>query len=391
MVSVDRATAKQGQSGEPTCDLLVIGGGVMGLWSALKAADAGLLVVLADAAELGRGASNGHLGALMAHKPDGWNAKKQFQFNALLTLEDEVRRLEGRTGRQSGYRRSGRLIPMAKPRHRETALRYEADARQNWKAGERQFEWRVTDKPPAAGWPDGGGFECGFVLDTFAAHAAPRALTGILISALKLLPNIDIRENTSVVELDATRRRVQLNDGSSVAFEHCIVAAGHQSFPLLETLSPLGPRPLGKPVKGQSALLKADMDPDLPIIFLDGLYVIAHEGGQVAIGSTSESEFDNPFSTDEQLERLIDRARVLVPALHNAPVLERWAGLRPKATGRDPMVGPHPEFPHIHALTGGFKISFGIAHLLADCVLSPILGRAGPILPESFCLETHLR
>ncbi len=371
--------------------MLVIGGGVMGLWAALKAADAGLSVVLVDAAELGRAASNGHLGALMAHKPDGWNAKKQFQFDALLRLEDEVRVLEDRTGHKAGYRRSGRLIPMAKLRHRETALRLEAEARRNWKAGERQYEWRVTDRPPIAGWPAADGFECGFVLDTFAAHAAPRALTGILISALNALPDIEICENTPVAELDGERRCARFIDGSSIAFENCIVAAGYQSFALLERLSPLGQRPLGKPVKGQSALLKADMDPGLPIIFLDGLYVIAHEGGRVAIGSTSESEFADPLSTDEQLEALIARARVLVPALRDAPVLERWAGLRPKATGRDPMVGPHPEFPHIHALTGGFKISFGIAHQLADCALSPILGRSGAILPETFRFETHLR
>ncbi len=61
------------------------------------------------------------------------------------------------------------------------------------------------------------------------------------------------------------------------------------------------------PVKGQSALMAAEIDPSLPLIFLDGLYVVPHEGGRVAIGSTSENRFDEPFTTDDQLEDLIAR------------------------------------------------------------------------------------
>ncbi|MGO8112906.1 D-amino-acid oxidase, partial [Rhizobium leguminosarum] len=74
-------------------------------------------------------------------------------------------------------------------------------------------------------------------------------------------------------------------------------AAGHQSFPLLQGLTPGLKQPLGHPVKVQAPLLNADIDPALPTIFLDGLYFVAHEGGHVAIGSTSENRFDHPTST----------------------------------------------------------------------------------------------
>jgi glycine oxidase len=134
-------------------------------------------------------------------------------------------------------------------------------------------------------------------------------------------------------------------------------------------------QPLGQPVKGQSALLKADVDPSLPTIFRDGLYVIAHEGGHVAIGSTSENRFEEPYSTDEQLEVLLKKARALVPMLADAPVIERWAGLRPKAIDRDPMIGPHPVHANLLALTGGFKVSFGLAHRLAEAVVTMSTGR----------------
>ncbi len=391
MANVDRAQGDQGQSVDRNCDLLVVGGGVMGLWAALKGADAGLSVVLADAGELGRGASNGHLGALMAHKPDGWNAKKQFQFDALIALESEVATLEARTRLKAGYRRTGRLMPMSKPRHREAALRHQAQALVNWQTADRQFEWRVEDTPPFDGWPDATGFDKGFVFDTFAGRAAPRSVTGALIAVLRSSPNVEIWEHASVTGFEPERGLAFVADGRRIAFGDCIVAAGFHAFKMLEALGPLRDQPLGKAVKGQSALLSADFDPGLPLIYLNGLYVIPHEGGRIAIGSTSENEFEDPASTDHQLDDLIARARALVPALRDAPVLERWAGLRPKAVARDPMAGLHPDFPHIHALTGGFKISFGIAHHLADCVLAPIIGREGPSLPDTFRFEHHLR
>ncbi len=77
----------------------------------------------------------------------------------------------------------------------------------------------------------------------------------------------------------------------------------------------------------------------MPVVFLNGLYIVPHEDGTVAIGSTSEEDFADAFSTDAKLDALMDAAREIVPALSTAEVIERWAGLRPKAIGRDPMVG----------------------------------------------------
>ncbi|PZR70212.1 MAG: D-amino-acid oxidase, partial [Stutzerimonas stutzeri] len=69
-------------AGQPAVDLIVVGGGVMGLWTALFAARQGLSVHLAERRTIGAGASGGVLGALMPHLPDRWNAKKAFQFAA---------------------------------------------------------------------------------------------------------------------------------------------------------------------------------------------------------------------------------------------------------------------------------------------------------------------
>lgn len=360
----------------------------MGLWAAVKADRLGIRTVLVEAGQPGRGASAGLVGALMAHMPDKWNGKKQFQFDALVTLEDEVKQLEAQTGLSCGYRRTGRLIPLPKPHLADIARRHAMDAQAHWQAGGRQFAWNLLERTPDAGWLEASIGAAGVVFDTLAAHAAPRQFGAALVAAVRQATNVRVIENNPVRHLDGGQ--AILADGSRITFGHAIVANGHQAFPLLESLGPDLAKPLGMPVKGQSALLAADVDPSLPVIFLNGLYVVAHEGGRVAIGSTSEETFDDAGSTDEKLETLIDRAREVSPALADAPVVERWAGLRPKAIERDPMIGPHPDHPRILALAGGFKVSFGIAHRLADAVLDSVQGRPMAV-PHSFFLENHLK
>lgn len=381
-------------SGQLRADLLIVGGGIMGLWAALHAQRQGIDTLLVDEGPLARGASGGLLGALMPHMPDRWSEKKQFQFDALISLEEEVRLLEEETGLSAGYRRSGRLIPLPKPHLRVIAERHCKDAEAHWHHGARSFSWTPLDASPAGnGWPSEEFMAAGIVCDTFAARVSPRSLTGLLTARLKEASHVRIIENSGVDLLHLETDTAGLSDGRTVSFGHCIIAAGHRSFPMLQSLGAPLPQPLGQPVKGQAALLKADIDPALPLLYLDGLYIVPHEGGYAAIGSTSEDRFDDPASTDDQLEGLIGRARALAPALRDAEVVERWAGLRPKAIDRDPMVGPHPDHPRIHALTGGFKVSFGIAHRLAEAAVAAVTGHSeGDTngLPSSFALHHHI-
>ncbi len=247
----------------------------------------------------------------------------------------------------------------------------------------------MLDRPLQKGWPDASFAAAGLVHDTFAARVSPRGLVSSLVALLRSAGNVQVVEGIEAETIDPAGNRIIFRGGERVTFGHCIVSAGYRSFPLLQGISPQLNRPMGQPVKGQAALLKADIDPGLPVIFLNGLYVVAHEGGHVAVGSTSEDVFDDPSSTDTQLDDLVSRARALVPALARAPVVERWAGLRPKAIDRDPMVGAHPDHARVIALTGGFKVSFGIAHKLADAALNVVNGREMR-LPMSFTLANHL-
>ncbi|TCN32441.1 NAD(P)/FAD-dependent oxidoreductase [Sinorhizobium americanum] len=370
-------------------EVLIVGGGIMGLWAALMAGRAGIETRLLERKAIGAGASGGLLGALMPHMPDRWNAKKQFQFDALVSLEGEIARLEAETGFSAGYRRSGRIMPLGREHLRNIARGHEQDAEQHWFAGNRRFHWHVSDAG-TDGWPAADAAPFGLVHDTLAARVAPRKLLATLRAALSAFPHVQIEEGADVSSIDPRRGRLSLLDGREVTFGHCVLAAGAASFPLIDRLAERPQATSGCAVKGQAALLRADVDPAAPIIFTDGLYIVPHETGHVAVGSTSENQFVEPFSTDAQLDALIERAAALAPLLRNAPVIERWAGLRPKAAGREPMVGRHPGCERLSVLTGGFKVSFGMAHILAGCVIDEFAGRRSVELPQSFRCETHI-
>lgn len=362
----------------------------MGLWAAVHAERLGITTLLVDTGKLGQGASGGLLGALMPHMPDKWSEKKQFQFDALVSLEGDIAALEAETGLSAGYRRSGRLIPLPKPHLHKIALGHARDAETHWRHGERQFHWHVSDTAPVDGWIDPAAGASGFVFDTLAARVAPRSLLKALATFLGGAKHVRLIEGLPVEGIDPDNGVASTRDGA-IRFGRCILSAGHSSFPILDGLTPGRQSPLGQPVKGQAALLKADVDAGLPVIFRDGLYIVPHEGGLVAVGSTSENRFDDPLSTDGQLDGLLAAARTMAPVLGRAEVVERWAGLRPKAIDRDPMVGTHPDHPRLIALTGGFKVSFGLAHRLAEAAIREAAAVACPFeLPETFALSNHI-
>lgn len=372
-----------------SCDLVVIGGGVVGLWVARLAAARGLSVVLCERDRPGSGASGGVLGALMPHMPERWNGKKQFQFDALVTLPRALEELEAETGISVGYRRVGRLMPLMEARHREMASERCENARQNWHSSEApDLAWSVIDVPLFADWPAADASPQGAVLETLSARLDPRRLCLALETAIRKSDRVRVLEGATVTAV--TEDQIFMADGTTVSAGAVIVAAGEGIFGLLSPLVEVPAPAIGMPVKGQAALLRGGIAEDRPLVFHDGVYVVPHAGGFVAVGSTSENVFAEPFETDHRLDDVLARASMLCPELRDCEVVERWAGLRPKAIGRDPMIGLVPQSRRVIAATGGFKITLGIAHRMAAAAVGLVTGAATVPIPDSFTVEAHL-
>jgi glycine oxidase len=357
-------------------DVAVIGAGITGLWAAIKAAEAGLTVLVIEAAEPGAGASGGLVGALMPHQPSGWTPKKALQLDGLLTLPGEIAPLEAATGLSAGYRRTGRIMPISTmqeaARHRE----WSAGAESHWPGA---FGWQAQVALPDASWLDPVAAAHGAALDTLAARLNPRGMVEVLAMALRQshASAVDWLTGKGVSSISADCA-IKLNDGTVISVGNVLIATGINAF---ELISPIVRRNTGTGVKGQAALL-TPIQPvsaaELPVIYAAGLYVIAHDNGLIAVGSTSENAYSDAQSTDVQLERLIAQAQGVCPALRGATVVERWAGVRPKHESRGPVVTPLPDAPHVIALLGAYKIGFGIAHLMGAEAVGHVTGSKGP-------------
>lgn len=356
-------------------DLVVVGAGIFGLSVARAARLRGMSVRVLEAEHVGWGASGGIVGALTPHAPSRWRPMMAFQFNALLALPQYIEALEDEAGAVTGYRKSGRLTPLRSEKMRASAERDAEVAPEHW--GEHAC-FEVLDNVPesARAWirPEAAPF--GLARDSISARIDPRAY----LTALSRSLSGEISTDSQVLTVDPKAVSASTK-GGIVSGSAIVLTAGWQVW---ELLPPAWSRLEGQPVKGQAALFRADAR-DLPVIYQDGLYIVPHDNGHVAVGSTSEKVFDAPYETDEKLDEVVARARAMCPALEDAPLVERWAGLRPKPPGREPVVGPVSEDGRIWIAAGGFKISFGIAHAVADAVVAGIAGEVPNLaIPESF-------
>ena len=370
-----------------TTDVLVIGGGVFGLAAARCCTDAGLSVILCEGSFIGAthqgAASSGVVGALTPHRPENWRAFKEFQLDALISLPEWMAGLQAETGTDPGYRQNGRVTPLTCADQRARADAQAADAETNWR-GAGRFE--VLDAVPEGldQWLEPAACSHGVVHDTLSAQVAPRRYLEALADCLD--PRIDLREGWFCVAIDPETAVARFPEGEIEA-GHVILAAGTRVFNLIELMTK---RRLGGGVKGQAALLACDPGvAAAPVIQSDGIYVIDHGNGQVAVGSTTEKRWDN-IDCDGLLEDVIGRARALSPILADAPVTHRWAGLRPRASATVPMIGPLPDTPRVIAAAGGYKIGLAIAHVVGGAVAAMVQGRPALItVPEECDPSAH--
>lgn len=369
-----------------TYDIVVVGGGIFGLSVAKAALGKGLKVALLEKNTIASGASAGLVGALMPHVPSKWNDKKQFQLDALIELSDIVEELEEATGLSVGYSRAGRLIPLYTEPKLEHALSRVEESKQRWRSDETGFTFNVVKETPFNDWLTPEAAPLGIIWDTLAARANPRLVSAALKTLLET--RIDIMEHTEYLGFDETTGTVSLGNGESLSADRVVLSAGYEGF---EPLSKIAGKPIGMGVKGQSLLLEYKADKPLPVIYDNGIYVVSHANGTVAIGSTSEQEWTSKEPVEVDIQTMLSKAVGFCPSLKDAPILTRWAGIRPKCKKRDPLVGLIPGKDKTWVATGGFKISYAISHRIATCLMQEMFPEQDQTihLPESFKPAFH--
>lgn len=342
-------------------DLTVYGAGIFGLSIAYEAARRGARVRVIETVAVGAGSSGGIVGALAPHVPENWNDKKAFQLDSLLMAQEFWAGVEGASGLSTGYARLGRVQPLADAAAADLARAREVGAKGLWQG---RAEWRVIaatgglwEPASPSGW---------LIEDTLSARLHPRMACAALAEAVIALGG-------------------EVVLGAAEAVGPVIWATGHAGLEALG--ADLGAR-VGAGVKGQAVLLRHDAR-DLPQLFVDGLHIVPHGDGTVAVGSTSETVWDDPASVDGQAMALQARAVAALPVLGSAPVIATWAGVRPRAKSRAPMLGAWPGRAGHYIANGGFKIGFGMAPKVAVVMADLVLDGRNAV-PDGFRVEASL-
>ncbi|MBA95974.1 NAD(P)/FAD-dependent oxidoreductase [Sulfitobacter sp.] len=340
-------------------DITIRGAGIFGLSVAWACVKRGAAVKIIDPNGPASGSSGGIVGALAPHVPENWNAKKAFQLESLLMAEDFWANVESTGGGRSGYARNGRLQPIADGHALVLAQRRADTARALW---QQNATWEIvpaTDTPWEPASPSGW-----IIRDSLSGLIHPKGACMALVQALAVK---GVRVDAEGPDLG----QVLWATGVAGLLD---MTANHS-------------RAVGNGVKGQAALLAYDAR-GLPQLFAGGVHVIPHGDGTVAVGSTSERDYTSPNLTDTQLDDVISAARSAVPALDDAPVIARWAGVRPRSRSRAPMLGPWPGKSGHFIANGGFKIGFGMAPKIAE-VMADLMLEARDTIPDGFRIEDN--
>ncbi len=364
---LDQMMAKQQQ-------VVIVGGGVIGLLTAYNLASEGQAVTLLERGGLGQESSWAGGGIVSPLYP--WRYSQAVTALAHWSQDfypQLAQRLFAATGVDPEVHTTGLYW---------LDLDDEADALA-WAAREGRPLSKVDVSAAHDAVPVlGGGYAQAIYMADVANVRNPR-LVKSLKAALLAMPNVTIYEQCDVSGFVlGDDRVVGVNTATGqVLGDQVVLAAGAWSGQLLGTLG-LG-LPV-EPVKGQMILYKCASDFLSSMVLAKGRYAIPRRDGHILIGSTLEHEGFDKTPTDIALESLKASAVELIPALADAEVVGHWAGLRPGSPEGIPFIGEVPGFKGLWLNCGHYRNGLVLAPASCQLFTDLLLARAPIIDPAPY-------
>jgi glycine oxidase len=194
-------------------------------------------------------------------------------------------------------------------------------------------------------------------------------------------------------ETDWPVRRLLFSDHRAIAVEgergqlpagQFLLAAGAWTEALLRDL---GHAPGIRPVRGQIALLNTGQPGVRPLLLQGKRYLVPRLDGRILVGSTEEDAGFDARPTSEGIAGLLAFAYALVPALASVPVEARWAGLRPGSPDGLPFMGVVPGWDRLHIAAGHFRAGLQLSPASGLVMAQHLLGKPTLVLLEAFRLD----
>jgi glycine oxidase len=395
---------------DASCDVLVVGGGIIGLVTAWRSALLGLRTALADP-EPGRGAARVAAGMLAPVTELHYGEQALLELSLVSARrwpEFAAELAEAAGGADLGYRRCGTLAVALDADDRaelrelhafQTSLGLEAE----WLNGR---ECRRLEPMLAPGVRGGLRVDGDHQVD-------PRRLAAALLRAAERAGVILHRAPVASVETDTPHAPsgnppdrtapvhvtgvrvtgVRLADptGTRLAARTTVLAAGSRSAGI-PGLPPAAVPPV-RPVKGQTLRLHVPeryrpfLSRTVRAVVRGGhVYLVPREDGELVVGATSEElGFDTTVTAGGVYELLRD-AHELVPGITELPLVETLAGLRPGSPDNAPVFGRPAGVDGLLLATGHHRNGVlltpvtgdVLTALLTDDQLPPYAARFGP-------------
>lgn len=350
-------------------DVLIVGGGVVGLSLAYELAVHGGQVQVIDRGELGREASWAGAGIL----PPANSQTAVHPYDLLRGLSFDLHaqwadRLREETGIDNGFRRCGALY-MARTAGEAAALRgmWNVFHEEQIPIEPLPPQEIIQREPALQAAVETGRFRAAYHVPTECQIRNPHHLQALAIACkrrgVQLTPHVEAR---GFRVADDRLQGVETTAGLLEAQQYCLTSGAWTQ----QLLSKLGIPNGILPIRGQMLLYRCQRKPFGAILNEGNRYMVARDDGHVLVGATEEEVGFDKRTTDVALADLQAFATAMVPALAAATLEQSWAGLRPASFDGFPYLGSLPGLRNAFVAAGHFRsglyLSPGTAVVMAQ-------------------------
>ncbi|MFF5717132.1 glycine oxidase ThiO [Streptomyces buecherae] len=371
------------------CDVLVIGGGIIGLVTAWRAAQRGLRTVLADPAP-GGGAAQVAAGMLAAVTETHFGEETLLGLNlaSARRYPDFAAELTEASGQPTGYRACGTLAVALDSDDRAQlrdlhALQQRCGLDARWLTGRecRRLEPLLAPGVRGGVWVEGDHQIDPRLLAAALLTACRRAGVAFRHSWARRLTLAGAGGTREAAEHAEGRRATGavLADGARVAAGQVVLAGGSLSGRLAGL--PADVVPPVRPVKGQLLRLRvpaplAAAGPFLSrtvraVVRGGQIYLVPRVNGELIVGATTEELGWDTTVTAGGLYELLRDAHEVLPGVTELELVETLAGLRPGSPDNAPLLGPS-RLPGLVLATGHHRNGVLLTPVTGD-VLADVL------------------
>jgi glycine oxidase len=193
-----------------------------------------------------------------------------------------------------------------------------------------------------------------------------RAFTHAILRAAEI-SGVEFCANSSVEKLlrDETGKCVGvIASGEKIFGKRLVIAAGFASS-TIEGIAQYAPT---IPMRGQMVALQSETVDLHRVVRSERGYIVPRGNGRCVTGSTIENVGVEKRVTPEGINKILNAAVEMVPALKNAAIVETWCGLRPDTPDHLPSLGP-TDIEGLLIATGHFRNGILLAPITAKLIV----------------------